>query len=1533
MFKVKYMDYINKDTATKEYEQSVFALMESFEKLQACYYVLYKNVKVVNDLVQNIEIVRPEYIAIQKSHQSTFDKLEFDFDKFYRICTDMIQTLEDEINMIVKSLKNKNSLFTKYAIRSNSKNKLLPIQIFDIITRDPEYKQQIGSLLACQATFGKFVDTRSATIKQIQYSLNSILALQRTLCDSDASTFGKRPISGLNINFGDDLTITSDSIISRICEQIDNFSSLISEADTLDNSASKQIKSVLAKQSEYRVNNRIDPAFYKMFKNNSWKDLLEQYARTDRALSTEINAKTIELNMIDSSTPKQHLLTYTDPRVVALMAEKASIIDILGVADTNRVHMISEIERCMLQSGDDMKACVGTLSASDMSGGASKKSRSKRTKSKTSKKSKRSSSSSDDDNTVRVYDSLSERQAKLDSYIKYVYDHERVAGEYSELIMQLRAERESIGRELAGRHLQSHINTRSDDNLKQSMLRKLSLSSQSANDTAITHIDNAHMNLLKNDPVARKRYALSKQSILNNKSKTRIAEANDIDALIVNASRPITNDNIASQMIKQYSTLWDSRKQFDPKQMHSTDLFVPTRTGSVISGDDYARHYNDTMFKPVDNPAVKTTTFDNMLTGSFTGTLGAVDMTGGSYNDFPEQQLSKLIGNRVTDSKFDLAVRVLKKFLDNKRRTAIEALPPFNRTEINIIKIDTEIGQFYQSTILKLLQVPSFSAIGTLHDAFNARVNHANYMHVVQQFEYIKDTKFIINASVDYIRRQMNDVRKYYTDSENLFTKMGIRYANAGNTDLVNVITASMLSLGMDSNKNKRFDTNANDTIYEADPIIVFRGKDYVEQWKTHPQCRSYNNVNSYPSELTLIIDKYNASVADIEKCVVSTSGITTAEFEMYKGMIADAYDTISKYVNLLYKNTHSFCYTISPDVNTRKKEHTTLRDDDDKDPNEKGLLYNLGRSIHLINTAHMIIINMSVTSALNAKYESNGSFTLDDVSTILMSLDRTGHGLINYNKVFIDNCIKEQASSINGIDIRTRIGAADHNAIDEKFRHMKDKVANDKTVTKITQIDRLINDEYERKVDNTNGKYEVETNAKMLNIRALQNQKTTLIDYLVGQCAMYDSLIADQIKHTQQDIDTHKHQLELLVGHRVVAIAGMVATKEKIDYTIAKVMAYATFFNRINWNNDNADKFMSISNRIVKIVYNMLVTVEHNYAICCGHQQSTGSHSAQGDGTPPSGTTATTLKRIDPSPQTVALPTFDVSFRETHVKYIDCSGCSGEVLKVCDYVNSKLPDFYKNIELINLNTYLLTRINTLVTRYNYLYMRNVGAPTTEMHLIMERIKHLVKKADADDADNAKKDINSVKDYLVNKLLTNDTLKPQVVPIVELIETTIKQYNTHRAEYLELIHNYHNYVNLSHEEVVANATRNKSNIAERYTRHNVQVTSTATEEHSRTTKRKELVPISDEKLNDMSLDQLKDLIKSVAEEMMILMKSVNPKIKPIDGDKNDEYTLYNNVSYRLDYMSADELKELYKEYKEYAYPLNYNKYIEQLSKN
>jgi len=333
--------------------------------------------------------------------------------------------------------------------------------------------------------------------------------------------------------------------------------------------------------------------------------------------------------------------------------------------------------------------------------------------------------------------------------------------------------------------------------------------------------------------------------------------------------------------------------------------------------------------------------------------------------------------------------------------------------------------------------------------------------------------------------------------------------------------------------------------------------------------------------------------------------------------------------------------------------------------------------------------------------------------------------------------------------------------------------VKNDKTVTQIEKIERLVNDEYQRNIDNNDGMYEVNTNQKMLKIRSLQNQKITQIDYLVGKCAQYDELVAEQIKHTQKDIDNYKHKMELLLGHRVVAIAGMVATKEKIDYTIAKVMAYATFFTKLR-NGWTDDKYKTMANRIIKIVYNMLVTVENNYELCCKESLCiTG--------------------KVDESKarSNISMPTYNANFRDTHVKYIECSGCGKDINTKCNELNHKLDELYRDISEVSKYTQTMNRLVTLMTRYNRLYMLNSKTSVPELLIIQKRIDEIASLLPPnDDVDTRIKNITKIRtDYLV-MVVGDESLKNQVIPIIELIDVTLKESITVSVIYSQTIKQY-----------------------------------------------------------------------------------------------------------------------------------------------
>jgi hypothetical protein len=265
---------------------------------------------------------------------------------------------------------------------------------------------------------------------------------------------------------------------------------------------------------------------------------------------------------------------------------------------------------------------------------------------------------------------------------------------------------------------------------------------------------------------------------------------------------------------------------------------------------------------------------------------------------------------------------------------------------------------------------------------------------------------------------------------------------------------------------------------------------------------------------------------------------------------------------------------------------------------------------------------------------------------------------------------------------------------------------------------------------------------------------------------------------------------MNIMLGQRVASIAGMVACKEKIDFAIAKVKAHGAYFHSVNEEGQDP-KVKEKRTRLVKIVYNIITTAEDNYKLCCN------------DGFPlkvVKGNVGNMVVDATANADVSVFVTKDNNFREHLVRYIDCSSCTDDKDKAhChDFNNKEIDNLYNMLNKVRTKTHNMNTLNDLMKRYSKAYMLNSKAP--ENSIIKTKIYSMLKNVNQwndnaknqtdDNIENQMDDPLKIQEHHYNtyrnkmeeykhkllELTKEDTLKTQVLPIIDVIDTTIAEY-------------------------------------------------------------------------------------------------------------------------------------------------------------
>lgn len=409
MFKLNYLNYVGKSDFDKKFEKAAFEFVRSLEKLQACQHAITKNIRVVNPFISNLSNFHPEVYSVKQNHVVMCKLLTDSMKNHYVVAHDLVECLQNEFNYM-KSISNAKSAILRTSVIKDSHDRL-PIELFNTIIKNDNYKLVVEQLLNEYVHFDQLIITRTKFFKSINYYLNNLKKLQKTVL-ANFSKSGKSR---------DAMASNSDAfLIKQIGSQVDYFTDLISDCSKVNNDISDSLDDLMKLRSEYRKNNRIDPNFYSNYVGlSTWKDLLTQYERVKRALDTEISRLSKEHSDFVEREKMQfskNLFVRSNPKVVHLAAEKSSLLDLMSNKYTKTKVILTEIEDCMLKNGDDLKICVRNL------------------------KGVKSNNSS-----------------KIDEYINRVKKHQKYGEFYAELFLTLKKEKERIEKEATQKELNSFL--------------------------------------------------------------------------------------------------------------------------------------------------------------------------------------------------------------------------------------------------------------------------------------------------------------------------------------------------------------------------------------------------------------------------------------------------------------------------------------------------------------------------------------------------------------------------------------------------------------------------------------------------------------------------------------------------------------------------------------------------------------------------------------------------------------------------------------------------------------------------------------------------------------------------------------------------------------------------------------------------------------------------------------------------------------------------------------------------------------------
>lgn len=692
MFQVRYYDYVNKDPFMKEFESDVFDFVRGLEQLQACYAALYKNVKITDSFVMNVDNLNPEVTEIKRAHLELKDKTLNNLKQYYVVSHDLVQNFEKEYDCMKKIADKKKEAFQKYALKSYKD--VLPIELYNKVVEDPEYKHCVGRLLQCYTKCQHLCDSRNAFVRTIQYNLNALHGLEHDLVDEFKHVGGRDPMRGS----------ASNDILQNIASQLPYFKDLINEAEQLDSQLKgKLLRNITAMQGKYRKDNRMDPNFYKHYLGNgTWDELLGNYDKVTHALGKEIESQEKELKYLkdrDSREYRRNVHIFSNPRVVSLASEKASLIDLMGNKKEKNQVMLTELEECMLKNGEDLGICVKHLE------GVQKKDRS-----------------------------------KVDSYINSVERHEKAGNLFTELYIALKKEREYIDREITSRKIEKAMEKQQQSILKeQEDIRRLQDQINLHAGKIKNYQSLMHENL-KDAPKRRGKdqnpldeYLLKQQTINNNRFASAVKGNNDKPLVLANSRH---SEVPSARYYNQLKDDWSG---------HIGKMYKNNRIDVHASGVQQLLKGSNNL---------------KMIQGSdldISGTNPLFPQSGGNGNAVSVY----LDMGFMKDRNIIVGLHTLKSFLHEKKKKEIEKLSVYDRTEANLLLIDLALSKFYENEVNKL--IGGRGNLYKIEDYVRDKCDKVNYDNVVQNVEYHKGRVYpLMHYMTNYLRKQMDLLRAYY---------------------------------------------------------------------------------------------------------------------------------------------------------------------------------------------------------------------------------------------------------------------------------------------------------------------------------------------------------------------------------------------------------------------------------------------------------------------------------------------------------------------------------------------------------------------------------------------------------------------------------------------------------------------------------------------------------------------------------------------------------------------------------------------------
>ena len=741
------------------------------------------------------------------------------------------------------------------------------------------------------------------------------------------------------------------------------------------------------------------------------------------------------------------------------------------------------------------------------------------------------------------------KHAEIDNYIQFVQRHEKYGKLYHELVLALYSEKERIDQDIRQKELDKYIKKQSEY-LTHANAERIKAERKAKEYTdAIKEMQSVASYTMKGQPGYEKR-KLSEQKAHADRVSTAVHRSANHESMLRSAIDIPTEPSYVTTF-KALDKAWDDSF---PKGYNQE--FSPSERLEELA-DQYSYNPNDLLL----NDEVNNLSEYLSQKGDTYSPLG---MMGGALLGFGDGMSSSAqwvteVVPRLADGNFLNDIQVLKNFLAKKRTQEIQKLPSNERNELQLLLVEMKIGKYYERQIINM--IGGLQDVSTFSDILRKRSDRVNYFYVVQNLEYHKSKVYhLINYMTAYVRKQMQYVRDYYDNTIALMNRAKSEYSDC--VEIENIIHSF------------------NETNIERNHLgllmLPFRGVNAIVEHAGkmgHIDNMSQKDARniSFPHLFKVCVEEYNRLFEEIRNIVVANDHadgnkhddyhITEAQFNRYKQLIVKLDGLFKDHMQYVcgdkpqdYKygqvgtsgSSFSGEYLTSGTVSVNKVQDMI---------NEKGFIWIMRTTVEQLNEFQANLVQKMTRCELD---KGAGSYTGPQLFVIKRALENWANGLMDYYRLHLDFCVKEDTIRLTMNNYRTKIHRITQEAKkhQDKMESIEKRVIKDNVISKLYDIDRRITEMFKEKIPRGD-EYKYKVTERYMMLRKLQAEKTALLDYLASICGEYDDTIADLAKSSQQVINTRHDYNMCLYQHYTGAVVGQVSTLEYINTMRHKFRGY----------------------------------------------------------------------------------------------------------------------------------------------------------------------------------------------------------------------------------------------------------------------------------------------------------------------------------------------------------------------------------------